>query len=268
MITTMYSEESRRRSYLPRKRHLENPSEEHSKRSRHYHRDQYQNTNSIPHGWLDCPSFGKEIGGFIIPSKVPLSESYNDHLPPDKRYSFKYWLSNGPKKLGLVIDLTNTTRYYNPSTELRREGIEYVKIRCCGRDSVPDNVSVNTFVHEVNQFERYNFPKKLLVHCTHGHNRTGFMIVHYLMRSRPMMSVTQALKTFYDARPPGIYKADYIDALYSFYNEVKPESAVCPQTPEWKRSENESLSPCVPSLQEEVKVIKKMSIDDPNWSMV
>lgn len=270
ITTTMHSEESGRgSSYLPRKRHLENPTEEQSKRSRLYHpRDQYQNTNSvIPHGWLDCPRFGHEIASIIIPSKVPLSESYNDYLPPDKRYTFKQLLTNGKRnKLGLVIDLTNTTRYYNPSTELKREGIKYVKIRCSGRDSVPDNVSVNTFVHEVNQFERNNFSKKsVLVHCTHGHNRTGFMVVHYLMRSRPLMSVTQALKTFNDARPPGIYKADYIDALYSFYHETKPESAVCPQTPEWKRrSENESLSlsPRVPSSVEEEVIVKKMSNDD------
>jgi hypothetical protein len=26
--------------------------------------------------------------------------------------------------------------------------------------------------------------KYVLVHCTHGHNRTGFMIVHYLMRTQ------------------------------------------------------------------------------------
>lgn len=41
---------------------------------------------------------------------------------------------------------------------------------------------------------------------------------------------------FYDARPPGIYKPDYIDALYTFYHEIKPESVTCPPTPEWKRS--------------------------------
>lgn len=34
-------------------------------------------------------------------------------------------------------------------------------------------------------------PKKyILVHCTHGHNRTGYMIIHYLMRTQTM-SVTQ-----------------------------------------------------------------------------
>lgn len=52
----------------------------------------------------------------------------------------------------------------------------------------------------------------------------------------PLCGFGQALKMFYDARPPGIYKPDYIDALYTFYHEIKPESVTCPPTPEWKRS--------------------------------
>jgi len=39
-------------------------------------------------GWLDCPSSGQEIFG-MIPSKVPLGESFNDYILPGKRYSFK-----------------------------------------------------------------------------------------------------------------------------------------------------------------------------------
>ncbi|ESQ32296.1 hypothetical protein EUTSA_v10005507mg [Eutrema salsugineum] len=251
----MYSEEAGAScSSSSRKRHLEDrigTSEEKRKRMRDYYpRD--QNTTIIPHGWLHCPRFGHEIG-CIVPSKVPLSDSTT------------IWVTNTDKKpIGMVIDLTNTARYYDPSTELRQEGIHYVKIRCTGRDSVPDYLSVNTFVNEVNQFEKHNLSNKyVLVHCTHGHNRTGFIIVHYLMRTRPMMSVTQALKTFSDARPPGIYKPDYIDALYSFYHEVKPLSAVCPTTPEWKRSENE-FSPLATQEndQHEENVKKNMTNDD------
>ncbi|XP_024443459.1 uncharacterized protein LOC18106297 isoform X3 [Populus trichocarpa] len=144
--------------------------------------------------------------------------------------------------LGLVIDLTNTTRYYS-TTDLKKEGIKHVKIYCKGRDAVPENTAVNTFVYEVMQFllRQKHTKKYILVHCTHGHNRTGYMIVHYLMRSQPM-SVTQAIKIFAEARPPGIYKPDYIDALYSFYHERKPEMAVCPPTPEWKRSSEFDLN--------------------------
>ncbi|KAF7845405.1 mRNA-capping enzyme-like [Senna tora] len=198
----------------------------------------------LPPGWLDCPSFGQEIF-CLIPSKVPLGESFNDCIAPGKRYSFKQVIHQQRvlgRKLGLVIDLTNTTRYY-PVTDLKKEGIKHVKIQCKGRDSVPDNLSVNQFVHEVTQFlSRQKQPKKyILVHCTHGHNRTGYMIIHYLMRSMSM-SVTQAIKIFSDARPPGIYKPDYIDALYTFYHEKKPEMVVCPPTPEWKRSSELDLN--------------------------
>ncbi|TYH05547.1 hypothetical protein ES288_A08G091600v1, partial [Gossypium darwinii] len=116
------------------------------------------------------------------------------------------------------------------------------KIQCRGRDAVPENASVNTFVYEVSQFLlRQKSNKYILVHCTHGHNRTGYMIIHYLMRTQPM-SVTRAIKFFSEARPPGIYKPDYIDALYAFYHERRPESLVCPPTPEWKRSSDLDLN--------------------------
>ncbi|XP_031276098.1 mRNA-capping enzyme [Pistacia vera] len=193
--------------------------------------------NKLPPGWLDCPPSGSEID-CMIPSKVPLGESFNDCIPPGKRYSFKQVIHQqrvSGRKLGLVIDLTNTTRYY-PTTDLKKEGIKHVKIQCKGRDSVPDNPSVNSFVYEVTQFliRQKHSKKYILVHCTHGHNRTGYMIVHYLMRSQPM-SVTEAIKRFADARPPGIYKRDYIDALYAFYHERRPDTIEYPIIPEWKR---------------------------------
>ncbi|XP_042011870.1 mRNA-capping enzyme-like isoform X2 [Salvia splendens] len=205
-----------------------------------------QRPNSrLPPGWLDCPAYGSEIGGFLIPSKVPLGESFNEEILPGKRYSSKQVVHQQRvlnRKIGLVIDLTNSSRYYNLN-DWRKEGIKHVKIPCKGRDSVPENEAVNKFVYEVQQFmSRQRQPKKhILVHCTHGHNRTGYMIAHYLMRTSPM-SVTQAIKTFSEARPPGIYKPDYIDALYSFYHEKKPEMVVCPPTPEWKKSSELDLN--------------------------
>ncbi|KAG0500628.1 hypothetical protein HPP92_000700 [Vanilla planifolia] len=60
------------------------------------------------------------------------------------------------------------------------------RIACKGRDAVPDNESVNRFVYEVMQFigRQKHSRKYVLVHCTHGHNRTGFMICHYLIRTK------------------------------------------------------------------------------------
>ncbi|KAJ4958730.1 hypothetical protein NE237_025841 [Protea cynaroides] len=197
-----------------------------------------------PSGWMDCPPYGRCIDN-IIPSKVPLGESFNDSVAPGKRYSFKQvvHLQNvAGRELGLVIDLTNTTRYYSPADfKHQRIRIGHVKIPCKGRDAVPDNESVNNFVHEVLQF-LFRQPKQyILVHCTHGHNRTGYMIIHFLMRSQ-FISVTEAIERFASARPPGIYKQDYIDALYTFYHERKPETVICPPTPEWKRSSDFDLN--------------------------
>ncbi|KAI4318965.1 hypothetical protein MLD38_032617 [Melastoma candidum] len=200
--------------------------------------------NRLPHGWLDCPPFGQEIS-FLIPSKVPLGEFFNDQIPPGKRYSFKQVIHQQRvlnRKIGLVIDLTNTSRYYS-TADLKKESIKHVKIQCVGRDAVPSNAQVNEFVYEVAQFlsNQKHSKKYILVHCTHGHNRTGYMIIHYLMRSAPI-SVTHAIKIFADARPPGIYKPEYIDALYTFYHEKKPEMVECPPTPEWKRSSELDLN--------------------------
>ena len=52
----------------------------------------------------------------------------------------------------------------------------------------------------------------------------------------------QAIATFAEARPPGIYKPDYIDALYTFYHERRPDRIMCPPTPEWKRSSDLDLN--------------------------
>lgn len=104
----------------------------------------------------------------MIPSKVPLSEYYNDYVGPGKRYSFKQVIHQqrvlGRKvspfgsnmkeislfpglvtsmvhkfcslifQLGLVIDLTNTSRYY-PASDLKKEGIKHVKV-LVGFDSI------------------------------------------------------------------------------------------------------------------------------------
>ncbi|KNA16349.1 hypothetical protein SOVF_089770 [Spinacia oleracea] len=203
--------------------------------------------NRLPPGWLDCPNFGHEVG-FIIPSKVPLDESFNDCVGPGKRYSFRqvvHLLRVKTFKIGMIVDLTNTDRYYS-SSDFKKEGLKYLKIRCQGRDSVPDNESVNIFVFEVAQFifnQSERQPRKyVFVHCTHGHNRTGYMIVHYLMRTQQASSVTEAIERFAKARPPGIYKQDYIDALYAFYHETRSDLVVCPDTPEWKRSSDFDLN--------------------------
>uniref|UniRef100_A0A0E0F3R0 mRNA guanylyltransferase n=1 Tax=Oryza meridionalis TaxID=40149 RepID=A0A0E0F3R0_9ORYZ len=248
-VATMRREREERRKKLKREQQDEG-SRLHSQQIRNdyapYNRAGRGRIKEAPDGWMNCPAFGEPIDK-IIPSKVPLDETFNDSVPPGKRYSSKQVVNKQRKagrEIGLVIDLTNTTRYYSPA-EWTRQGIKHVKIPCKGRDAVPDNESVNWFVYEVMMFldrqKQSKNPKYILVHCTHGHNRTGFMIIHYLMRTQ-VSCVAEAINIFAKRRPPGIYKRDYIEALYSFYHEVPEHMITCPSTPEWKRSSDLDLN--------------------------
>jgi hypothetical protein len=53
-------------------------------------------------GWLDCPAHGQELG-CIIPSKVPLGESFNDYIP-NKRYTPKQAIQQ-QRALGREVSL-------------------------------------------------------------------------------------------------------------------------------------------------------------------
>ncbi|KAL5705764.1 mRNA guanylyltransferase [Ranunculus cassubicifolius] len=193
----------------------------------------FPQATSLPQGWLLCSRNGEAIDR-IIPSKTPLSEGFDNVVESERRYPVPTEVMVGTEKveIGVVIDLTRS-EYYQP-LDCTKKGIQHVKIPCGEKDSVPDGESVNRFVFEVLRLEGQK--KYALVHCTDGYNDTGYMIVHYLMRSRCFStSVTEALQIFAKARSPGIFKQNYIDALYKFYNETKPTTVVCPTTPEWKR---------------------------------
>lgn len=51
----------------------------------------------------------------------------------------------------------------------------------------------------------------VVVHCTHGFNRTGAMLVHFAMRSSRWPDLLHFLQTFATCRPPGIYKQNYVE---------------------------------------------------------
>ncbi|KAK4775941.1 hypothetical protein SAY87_023902 [Trapa incisa] len=144
-------EPDERRKRLKRERGEERAINIPQRADQFYHAKHFKSydKSKFPSGWLYFPSFGQEIECFI-PSKAPLGESFNECIPPGKRYSFKQVIHQQRvlgRKLGLVIDLTNTSRYYSTS-DLKKEGIKHVKIACVGRDAVPNNAQVNEFVYE------------------------------------------------------------------------------------------------------------------------
>ncbi len=146
--------------------------------------------------------------------------------------------ASGGRDVELVVDLTNSSRYYDPKAFDAR-GAAYVKIACVGKDAPPDAVAVQQFVYEVGKFlsERAARGGKglVLVHCTHGFNRTGAMLVHFAQRTAAWPKLNENLKAFAAARPPGIYKPEYVKELFDEYLERRFSTTLDPPVPEWKR---------------------------------
>ena len=200
-----------------------------------------------------------------MPSKTPLDDRWSSRVPPHRRYGPEDALrlaseAAGGRKVELVIDLTNSTRYYDP-VAFEKRGARHVKITCVGKDAPPDAVAVSRFVYEASKFLAERASAKnggkrgegvILVHCTHGFNRTGAMLVHYMQRARPWPRLNENLAEFARARsaaeaihsdggdggapcaPCGIYKPEYIDALFDEYLERRFRTTATPPTPSWK----------------------------------
>jgi len=198
-----------------------------------------------PDGWIEAPPQGAIVRDVFVPSKAPLSDTWHadGRVPDDRRYGPNEALAmaktaSGGRDVELVVDLTNSSRYYDPKAFDAR-GAAYVKIACVGKDAPPDAVAVQQFVYEVGKFlsERAARGGKglVLVHCTHGFNRTGAMLVHFAQRTAAWPKLNENLKAFAAARPPGIYKPEYVKELFDEYLERRFSTTLDPPVPEWKR---------------------------------
>lgn len=167
-----------------------------------------------------------------MPLKAPWDESYGDDriniianqvlacrvpLDPDK-YKADGWTVNTmlekarsmlnpvPSKL-LVINLSATDKYYNAEKEY--PGVEFAHMLLRGR-TVPSNEDVKVFIAEMNDAIAKGMG--VIVHCTHGLNRTGYMLCKWLMSAKGW-TANQALEYFAVVRSPGIMRENIREGL-------------------------------------------------------
>ena len=190
----------------------------------------------LPSGWLDCAAVGDAIatpgfGAGFLPMKVPLSEDYsNEKLcqtpvkDEAKLHTPKGFLSQqnaAGRKVGMVVDLTFTHKYYDGKKEFEEAGIEYLKIMTQGGGTEPPKKpDLDQFAAKVTDFFK-NRPEELCaVHCTHGINRSGFFIVTFLVE-HCKLELEAALQAFAASRAPGIWDHVLIDQLYKHHGDGK-----------------------------------------------
>ncbi|KNC73512.1 hypothetical protein SARC_13930, partial [Sphaeroforma arctica JP610] len=70
------------------------------------------------------------------------------------------------------------------------------------------------------------------VHCTHGFNRTGYLISSYMVEHDDL-AIETATQFFAAARPAGIYKDHYLKKLFEKYGGDE-QDLILPGRPDWE----------------------------------
>ncbi|KAH6939273.1 hypothetical protein HPB50_016745 [Hyalomma asiaticum] len=167
---------------------------------------------TVPDRWLDYSDVGGVVPGTrFIAFKVPLRESICSRVPVGKRFTPNELLQR-IYGLGLVIDLTCTNRYYDPDSLVTR-GILHAKIMCVGQQ-IPSDGVVSEFFRAVDAFvaNPANDGKLIGVHCTHGVNRTGYLVCKYMIQKLSVAPAT-AIEQFESARGHKFDRDEYVSDL-------------------------------------------------------
>ncbi|XP_058516878.1 mRNA-capping enzyme isoform X2 [Ochotona princeps] len=189
--------------------------------------------NKIPPRWLNCPRRGQPVAGRFLPLKTMLGPRYDSQVAEENRFHpsmLSNYLKSLKVKMSLLVDLTNTSRFYDRN-DIEKEGITYIKLQCKGHGECPTTEVTNTFIRLCERFNDRTPPELIGVHCTHGFNRTGFLICAFLVEKMDW-SIEAAVATFAQARPPGIYKGDYLKELFRRYGDIE-EAPPPPLLPDW-----------------------------------
>ncbi|CAL8316099.1 unnamed protein product [Boreogadus saida] len=186
-----------------------------------------------PPRWRSCPRRGQPVAAKFLPMKTMLGPKYDDKVQEENRFHpsmLSNYLKSLKVKMGLLVDLTNTTRFYDRN-DIEKDGIKYVKLQCKGHGESPSKETTEMFITLCEHFLTKNPTELIGVHCTHGFNRTGFLICAYLVEKLDW-SVEAAVAAFTLSRAPGIYKGEYLKELFRRYGDVE-DAPPAPQLPEW-----------------------------------
>ncbi|XP_034436022.1 mRNA-capping enzyme isoform X2 [Hippoglossus hippoglossus] len=186
-----------------------------------------------PPRWRNCPRKGHPVAGKFLPMKTMLGPRYDAQVAEGNRFNpemLSNFLKSLKVKMGLLVDLTNTTRFYDRK-DIETEGIKYMKLQCKGHGESPSKETTETFIRLCEHFIEKNPTEMIGVHCTHGFNRTGFLICAYLVEKMDW-SIEAAVAAFGQSRTPGIYKGDYLKELFRRYGDEE-DTPPAPALPEW-----------------------------------
>ncbi|KAF5897944.1 RNA/RNP complex-1-interacting phosphatase-like, partial [Clarias magur] len=173
--------------------------------------------NGIPDRWTEYKAVGKRIPGTrFVTFKVPLKQALRRHLSESEvfgPFDLLDMLKKEGEELGLIIDLTYTTRYYQAQD--LPDTLHYLKIFTAGHE-VPNDSTILSFKKAVKRFlhDNQDNDKLIGVHCTHGLNRTGYLVCRYLI-DVDGVEPHDAIDLFNKSRGHCIERQNYLEDLKS-----------------------------------------------------
>ncbi|OWA54807.1 putative tyrosine-protein phosphatase 1 [Hypsibius exemplaris] len=211
------------RSHLSSGRRFPNSSEISEEGSQRNGRRGQQDSDSVtqsrigrsmlPEGWLEFTRTGKVIEGTrIMCLKTPVDPVRLYRNDPNvEQWTVDHFFEDMARtgvKVGMLVDLTNTPKYYQGHAVAAKRKIKFLKIMIPGK-AIPSELHYIQFRNDVDTFLANSPPdENVAVHCTHGVNRTGWFVCRYLMESLGM-SFADARRRFVAARGHDIYR-DYL----------------------------------------------------------
>lgn len=133
----------------------------------------------------------------------------------DEWHSPKAFVKKYAGRIYAAVDISYDSPVYDPKG-LEDGGIRYFKCPTVSKYP-PEREEVETFVALIDKIreekEEAGHGGVIAVHCHYGFNRTGFLLVSYLVK-RLGYNVKGALEVFKTARPNGIKHAHFIDELF------------------------------------------------------
>ncbi|TGZ69029.1 hypothetical protein CRM22_003965 [Opisthorchis felineus] len=168
-----------------------------------------------PDRWEDYTPLGVPVKGTrLLPIRLPIPLDKSRYIPPHQRFNFDDLFAHVRRygqSICCIIDLT-FTKYYDPRI-LHSMGVRYHKIYVEGHQ-VPDPKHVDEFVRVIQSERERSSDGLIAIHCTHGVNRTGYLICRYLIDVLKM-DPADALREFEFARGHPLERQNYIDHLLS-----------------------------------------------------
>ncbi|XP_038113235.1 RNA/RNP complex-1-interacting phosphatase homolog isoform X1 [Culex quinquefasciatus] len=176
----------------------------------------------LPDRWLNYTSIGAQVEGTpFVPLKVPLKKAFFKGRSPES-FTPADVRSQLPN-LGMMIDLTYTTKYYSP-VEFNNYNIQHKKLLTKGHE-IPQRSLVDKFIEIVNQFlsDEQNKDKQIGVHCTHGLNRTGYFVCAYMILEQGR-NPRDTINVFNKARFHKMERANYLNSLMTLNSAERAPS--------------------------------------------